>query len=125
MALTFHAVCLAWCFFRLTKFAESIECVRKCVQFDQAKMWSGTYTDPSVLMALGSYAAILVVASAARYRGEPTAFRTGFAWGLRAATLAAGGFASAAGGQAAVHLFPVLIPNPPQRPEQRPSRKRE
>ena len=85
--LTFHAVCLAWCFFRLTAFTESVECVRKCIEFDRAKMWSGTYTDPSVLMALGSYAAILLVASAARYRREPTPFRTGFAWGLRAATL--------------------------------------
>jgi alginate O-acetyltransferase complex protein AlgI len=84
---TFHAVCLAWCFFRLTNFAESVECVRKCVEFDSAKMWHGTYTDPSVMMALGSYAAILLVATAARTRGEPTAFRTGIGWGLRAATL--------------------------------------
>jgi alginate O-acetyltransferase complex protein AlgI len=85
--LTFHAVCLAWCFFRLTKFEESIACVRKCIEFDAAKMWTGTYTDPSVLMGLGSYVAILLVATTARFRSEPTAFRTGFAWGLRAATL--------------------------------------
>jgi alginate O-acetyltransferase complex protein AlgI len=86
-ALTFHAVCLAWCFFRLTAFADSVECVRKCVAFDAGKMWSGTYTDPSVLMALGSYAAVLLVASATKCRGEPTPYRTGLAWGLRAATL--------------------------------------
>ncbi|HKB04490.1 MAG TPA: MBOAT family O-acyltransferase [Gemmataceae bacterium] len=86
-ALTFHAVCLAWCFFRLTAFADSVECVRKCVEFDAGKMWSGTYTDPSVLMALGSYAAVLLIASATRSRGEPTPYRLGLDWGLRAATL--------------------------------------
>ena len=86
-ALTFHAVCLAWCFFRLTAFADSVECVRKCVEFDPTRMWSGTYTDPSVLMGLGSYGMVLLVASAARFRGEPTPFRTGFAWGVRVATL--------------------------------------
>jgi len=85
--LTFHAVCLAWCFFRLTVFAESIECVRKCVQFDTAKMWNGTYRDPSVLLALGSYAAILLVAWAGKQRGQSTAFHTGFAWGLRVTTI--------------------------------------
>lgn len=86
-ALTFHAVCLAWCFFRLTRFTESIECVRKCVEFDPAKMWLGTYADPSVCMALGAYAGVLLLAQAAKYRAQPTPFRTGFAWGLRAATL--------------------------------------
>lgn len=85
--LTFHAVCLAWCFFRLTVFAESIECVRKCVQFDPSRMWSGTYTDPSVLMALSSYAAILLVARAGKSLSGAGAFRNGFEWGLRAATV--------------------------------------
>jgi alginate O-acetyltransferase complex protein AlgI len=87
-ALTFHAVCLAWCFFRLTRFADSAACVRKCVEFDAARMWRGPYMDPSVLMALGAYLLVLLVARAARHRGEPTPFRSGFAWGLRAATLA-------------------------------------
>jgi D-alanyl-lipoteichoic acid acyltransferase DltB (MBOAT superfamily) len=86
-ALTFHAVCLAWCFFRLTVFAESIECVRKCVEFDPSRMWSGTYTDPSVLMALSSYAAILLIASVGKLFAGTGAFRNGFEWGLRAATL--------------------------------------
>jgi alginate O-acetyltransferase complex protein AlgI len=86
-ALTFHAVCLAWCFFRLTAVAHGVECVRKCVAFDPARMWRGPYTDPSVLMALAAYAMVLLVAQAAKYRGEPTPFRTGVAWGLRAATL--------------------------------------
>jgi D-alanyl-lipoteichoic acid acyltransferase DltB (MBOAT superfamily) len=85
--LTFHAVCLAWCFFRLTVFAESIECVRKCVEFDVAKMWSGTYTDPSVLMALGAYAVIVLVATWAMRDGETTPFRRGLAWGVRITTL--------------------------------------
>jgi alginate O-acetyltransferase complex protein AlgI len=87
-ALTFHAVCLAWCFFRLTAFAESVVCVRKCVEFDPARMWNGTYTDPSVFMALAAYAMVLLVTAAVRLRPEPAPFRTGFAWGVRAATLA-------------------------------------
>jgi D-alanyl-lipoteichoic acid acyltransferase DltB (MBOAT superfamily) len=87
-ALTFHAVCLAWCFFRLTAFADSLACVRKCVAFDPARVWSGTYTDPSVLMALSAYAAVLLVAVAAKELRATTPFREGFAWGLRAATLA-------------------------------------
>jgi alginate O-acetyltransferase complex protein AlgI len=87
-ALTFHAVCLAWCFFRLTVFAESVACVRKCVEFDPARMWHGPYLDPSVVMALGAYTLVLLAAQAAKHRGEPTPFRSGFAWGLRAATLA-------------------------------------
>ena len=85
--LTFHAVCLAWCFFRLTAFGESVECVRKCVEFDPARMWSGPYTDPSVLMALAAYAMVVVMAYAGRRMSLPDQFRTGFAWGLRAATL--------------------------------------
>jgi hypothetical protein len=86
--LTFHAVCLAWCFFRLTVFAESVACVRKCVDFDPGRMWHGPYLDPSVVMALGAYALVLFAAQVAKYRGEPMPFRSGFAWGLRAATLA-------------------------------------
>jgi D-alanyl-lipoteichoic acid acyltransferase DltB (MBOAT superfamily) len=87
-ALTFHAVCLAWCFFRLTVFAESLACVRKCIDFDPTRMWHGPYLDPSVVVALGAYALVLLAARVAKYRDEPTPFRSGFGWGLRAATLA-------------------------------------
>jgi D-alanyl-lipoteichoic acid acyltransferase DltB (MBOAT superfamily) len=86
-SVTFHAVCLAWCFFRLTLFAESIACVQKCAVFDPSKMFSGTYTDPSVLIALGSYSAILLVARAARLGRETTPFERGLAWGVRMTTL--------------------------------------
>jgi len=85
--LTFHAVCLAWCFFRLTVFADSIECVRKCVVFDPDRMWIGTYRDPSVILALGSYAAILLIAWLGKPQGKPTPFQTGFGLGIRVTTL--------------------------------------
>jgi alginate O-acetyltransferase complex protein AlgI len=32
--LTFHAVCLAWCFFRLTHFHDSLICIEKCFHSD-------------------------------------------------------------------------------------------
>ena len=86
-ALTFQAVCLAWCFFRLTEFAQSVECVRKCIQFEPERMWQGPWMDPSIGMALASYALVLLVAQAARNREQPSPFQTGVGWGLRAATL--------------------------------------
>ena len=33
VAVTFHCVCLAWCFFRLTVLADSLACVRKWFVF--------------------------------------------------------------------------------------------
>src|SRR5262249_32743498 len=65
--LTFHCVCLAWCFFRLTRFADSVACVRKWVEFDAAKMWTGPWTDPAVWCAILFYA-ILTCAAGARRR---------------------------------------------------------
>lgn len=41
IVLTFHCVCLAWCFFRLTAFPEALTCVEKCYQFDSDKACVG------------------------------------------------------------------------------------
>ena len=38
--LTFHCVCLAWCFFRLIDLKASLACVRTTSHFDHHLMWS-------------------------------------------------------------------------------------
>ena len=53
--ITFHAICLTWCFFRLTKLSESLECLRKAVAFDPAKMLVGGSDDRGVWMMLAIY----------------------------------------------------------------------
>jgi alginate O-acetyltransferase complex protein AlgI len=93
LAVTFHCVCLAWCFFRLTAFADSVACVRKWVDCDPAKMWGGPWCDPAVWLALGLYVALMSAADAcgrlAGRGGEVrSAFGAGAVWGVRFAALA-------------------------------------
>ena len=54
--LTFNVVCLAWSFFRLTRLSESLEALRKVVQFDPAKAFVGGSADLSVWLMLAVYA---------------------------------------------------------------------
>ncbi len=88
--LTFHAVCLAWCFFRLTRFSESLECVRKIAVFDPAKMFGSGVADASLWMPLLAYLLVAAIAyrfskkftleaMAAGLREKP--FLRGIAWG--------------------------------------------
>jgi alginate O-acetyltransferase complex protein AlgI len=93
LMLTFHCVCLAWCFFRLTVFADSLACVRKWVEFDPTKMWGGPWCDPAVWLAIGLYLGLLGIAETCRRlatsRGDlQGSFATGAAWGVRFGTLA-------------------------------------
>jgi D-alanyl-lipoteichoic acid acyltransferase DltB (MBOAT superfamily) len=93
VVLTFHCVCLAWCFFRLTVFSESVACVRKWVECDPSKMWGGPWADPAVWLALGLYVLLLWSAEVCRRLADragevQTAFATGAVWGVRLATLA-------------------------------------
>jgi D-alanyl-lipoteichoic acid acyltransferase DltB (MBOAT superfamily) len=55
IALTFHAVCLAWCFFRLTQLSDSLACVRKWVDFDLDKAFAGGTADPALWLLLAGY----------------------------------------------------------------------
>ena len=55
LLLTFHVVCLARAFFRITHFSESVECLRKVVSFDPAKAFVGSAADPSVWLLLAVY----------------------------------------------------------------------
>jgi D-alanyl-lipoteichoic acid acyltransferase DltB (MBOAT superfamily) len=93
IAITFHCVCLAWCFFRLTVFSDSVACVRKWVDFDFAKMFAGPWLDPAVWLAMGLYLGLSWAAQVTRRMslsfGEARpAFGLGAVWGVRLATIA-------------------------------------
>ena len=93
VVITFHCVCLAWCFFRLTAFADSVACVQKWVDCDPARMWAGPCFDPAVWLAIGLYLALAWAADGTRRlamgAGEVRgAFGLGAVWGVRLATLA-------------------------------------
>jgi alginate O-acetyltransferase complex protein AlgI len=108
VVLTFHCVCLAWCFFRLTHFADSIACVRKWVECDLAKMWSGPWTDPAVWLAILFYAALAWAAEALRRaaaKENSVPFAVGAAWGVRFATLALAALLAPVGANVAFIYF--------------------
>ena len=102
VALTFHCVCLAWCFFRLTRFADSVACVRKLAECDANKMWTGPWTDPTVWLALALYAVLAWAATRLRGAGG---FATGAVWGVRLATLALAALLAPTGANAAFIYF--------------------
>jgi alginate O-acetyltransferase complex protein AlgI len=87
VVLTFHAVCLAWCFFRLTVLRESLLCVRKAVVFDADKCFVGGAGDVSLWLVLALYG--VLVLAVRQYRRAPSAvpLTHGFAWGLGVALL--------------------------------------
>ena len=61
--LTFHAVCFAWCFFRLTVLSESLACVRKWIVFDADKMLVGGAADRALWLLLAAYGVVAVAAA--------------------------------------------------------------
>ena len=88
--LTFNAVCLTWCFFRLTRFQDSLACLRKAFVFEGDKMFLGGSDDRALWTMLAFYgfatalaclmtrgASLLVVADALVRRP----FMRGAAWG--------------------------------------------
>ena len=88
LVLTFHAVCLAWCFFRLTALPDSLACVGKWFVFDASKAWVGGVADASLWVALAGYAVLVPVAALAqrwldlRPRPIPVPLLRGFVWGF-------------------------------------------
>ncbi len=91
VALTFHCVCAAWCFFRLTDFTHSLMCLGKCFAFDTDKLFAGASGDVSLWLLLAAYAAFTKALDGAsrvpawdglpaRVRPAPVAH--GFLWGL-------------------------------------------
>jgi alginate O-acetyltransferase complex protein AlgI len=108
VVLTFHCVCFAWCFFRLTRFTDSMACVRKWVDCDPGKMWVGPWTDPAVWLALGMYAGLTWVADALRDQARKGVFvptTSGAVWGVRFATLALAALLAPTGTNAAFIYF--------------------
>ncbi len=57
--LTFHCICLAWCFFRLTRLNESLICVKKCFVFNSENIVVGGLNDFSLWILLASYGAVI------------------------------------------------------------------
>jgi hypothetical protein len=92
---TFHCVCLAWCFFRLTALADSLACVGKCANFDVDRAWVGGVAEPSLWLALAGYAGLWwVLGRAELLAGRAAAvspglgwLALGFRWGCRVALL--------------------------------------
>lgn len=92
VTLTFHAVCLAWCFFRLTNLMDSLACVCKCVVFDADKLLVGGANDPSLWLLLGVYGILSGLTVAWFHLSRHTVIRPGlaslelgFRWGFGAA----------------------------------------
>jgi alginate O-acetyltransferase complex protein AlgI len=91
VGVTFHAVCLAWCFFRLTVLRDSLLCVRKGFVFDADKCFAGGSGDGSLWLVLALYGLLVLAAgqcrrlpSVAALAERPAAapLAHGFAWGL-------------------------------------------
>jgi alginate O-acetyltransferase complex protein AlgI len=56
IVLTFHAVCLAWCFFRLTDWSASLACIQRVWAFSPDRALAGGACDASLWLLLASYA---------------------------------------------------------------------
>jgi D-alanyl-lipoteichoic acid acyltransferase DltB (MBOAT superfamily) len=94
LALTFHAVCLAWVFFRISDLSAALACVRQWVVFDRAL--AGGSADLSLWLLLAAYG--VAVGASRRLGGLPALASVeprpvlaplirGFTWGLGAALL--------------------------------------
>ena len=87
VVLTFHCVCLAWCFFRLTALSDSVTCVGKWVAFDAGKMLSPALLDRPLLVLAAAYVVTSLAVAALERWAKGEAFVAGVRWGLRAAVL--------------------------------------
>lgn len=68
MILTFHAVCFAWCFFRLTDIPSSLACITRIFSFNAERMLVGGASDASLWVLLGVYALVsLLIANGKRW----------------------------------------------------------
>jgi alginate O-acetyltransferase complex protein AlgI len=91
IAVTFHLVCLAWCFFRLTDFHSSLSCVAKWWPAEVA-LFAGGSADLTVWSLLGIYGAVAALAKSPFVAALPKSatdspIRHGFAWGGACALL--------------------------------------
>lgn len=63
VVLTFHAVCLAWSFFRVPTLAGSLVCLRQCASV-RGPLFAGGSADVSVWLLIGIYGAFALAARA-------------------------------------------------------------
>lgn len=96
VVLTFHCICTAWCFFRLTDFTQSLTCIDKCLSFNGQTLFAGSAGDLSLWLLLGAYTAFAYAIANCRrvpsWRGvltepRPAPFAQGVAWGLSVSLL--------------------------------------
>ncbi len=95
VAATFHAVCLAWVFFRLSALPDSFACLRKWFVFDAEKLFVGGSADVSLWLLLGLYGPLALLGhrlekwAAERPEGAPYLgpMGHGFRWGVCVALL--------------------------------------
>ena len=96
VALTFNAVCLAWCFFRLTDVRQSLICVTQWFRFDSETMFIGLAENGALWIWLVAYALVVFAVSrmsrtpqisgfCAELRGHPLG--RGVIWGAAASLL--------------------------------------
>ena len=85
--LTFHLVCFAWAFFRITDFREALLCAGRI--FTWTRAFPGGAGDVSLWLLLGAYGLLSVVVAVSRSarfttvrERIPAALRTGFAFGF-------------------------------------------
>jgi alginate O-acetyltransferase complex protein AlgI len=70
VALTFHCVAAAWCFFRLTEFTQSLTCLGKCVAFDGDRLFVGDGADVSLWLLLAVYGVAVLLKELWQHRPE-------------------------------------------------------
>jgi hypothetical protein len=87
IALTFHCVCLAWCFFRLTVLSESLACVRKWFVFNVHQPVSSALLDPTLPLLLLAYVIASQIVERIDRSARLPAFTAGCRWGLRVGLL--------------------------------------
>ena len=91
IAITFHAVCFAWAFFRLPKFSAALACLKGVFMFDAEHALAGGSASLAVWLLIAAYA-IAAVLPASRHdatgpeklaarAGGPIGCRTGLYWG--------------------------------------------
>ena len=90
IAITFHAVCLAWAFFRISDFSAALACVRAIFVFDPALVLVGGSADPSVWLLVAAYGAAALLLRHGFMISSPEkvaafapaiGFRSGLLWG--------------------------------------------
>lgn len=63
IVVTFHAVCIAWAFFRVTDFQQALLVLKKCIWFDRGRFISKTIVDPSVWTPIIMYGMVISIMS--------------------------------------------------------------